>query len=139
MKPSLENLKKRLLKEKRQSERLNSAIKIFYSLPPSSEWIGPILLIDISGGGLKFKSDKKIKRDTEINLKILLTNDSQPIITKGKITWYRESSLGNKKLNYVLGVEFYKMNRDDRVKFVTYICDNILNKYLSNKNKLKIS
>ncbi|MCM8774373.1 MAG: PilZ domain-containing protein [Candidatus Omnitrophica bacterium] len=139
MKSSLENLKKHLLKEKRHSERLNSAIKIFYSLPPSLDWIGPILLIDISGGGLKFKSDRKIKRNTEINLKILLTNDSQPIITKGKITWCRGSYLENKKPNYVLGVEFYKMSRDDRIKFVTYICDNILNKYLSNKNKLKIS
>ncbi len=131
----LAEIKKLLTQDQRRSERLNLPIKIFYCLPPDSRWIGPIAIDDIGGHGLKFKIPERLTKNTELNLKISLPDDSNPIIVKGLVMWSKKTP--EKQNIYEIGIKFRKMNYQDRQKYVKYICSNILLKYLDNTGKIK--
>lgn len=128
----IEKIKTLLLKDKRKTERLFLPIKVFYSEPGESKWRGPIPIEDIGGGGLKLKDKKRIKRNTELNLKINLPDESKPILLKGEVVWCKR---GTPKNAYSMGVKFHKMNCEDRKKYVSYICKKILFEYLSNEGE----
>ncbi|OPX30414.1 MAG: hypothetical protein B1H08_01795 [Candidatus Omnitrophica bacterium 4484_171] len=120
----LDKIKSLVSQDKRKSDRLNLSLRIFYKLPSSSEWTGPLLVENIGGDGLKLNSKIKLKKDTEINLKIELPHEPQPITVKGKIVWCREKSPNLS--GYSIGIEFSKMHPRDRRKFIKYIGKNIL-------------
>jgi len=122
-------IKSLISQDKRKSDRLNLSLKIFYKLSSSSKWIGPLLVENIGGDGLKLSSRIKLEKDTGINLKIELPRDPQPITVKGKVVWCEEKSL--KHPDYSIGIEFSKMRSRDRKKFVKYIGKNILIEYLN--------
>jgi len=127
----LDKIKSLISQDKRKSDRLNLPLKIFYKLPSSSEWIGPLTIENIGGDGLRFRSRTKLNKNTEITLEIELPHEPKPIPVKGKIVWCEEISL--KRLNYHIGVEFSKMRYQDRRRFVKYIGRNIITEYLNEK------
>ena len=133
----LNRIKKIISKDKRKGERLHPKITAYYSRPEENKWLGPVILRDISGGGLKFNSSRRIKKDTELNLKIELPGDPKPILVKGRISWSKKASKpGASKIAYHTGLQFCKMDYKSRQKFVTFICTNILSGYLNKKIKI---
>jgi hypothetical protein len=118
--------------ENRKSERLTLRLPIFYTLDPNTPWIGPIVLDDIGGGGLKFESNKPIPKDTSLQLKIDLPDGNSPILFKGVVTWGRQSSPSH----WDIGIKFHKMKHRDRQRYLTYNCENILNQFLTNEGKV---
>ena len=47
---------------------------------------------DISGGGLQFKNDTPLKKDTRLGIKIDLLDGSEPILSEAIVVWCTESS-----------------------------------------------
>lgn len=122
----INDVRKFLSEDKRKSERLALPLLILYNFPPQEEWLGPLLVDDISGHGLKFTADSAIEKDSLFNLKILLPDDTmRPIAFEAQV--YR--CVKNKQ-KYSIGVKFHKMNYVDRRRYVKYIGEKILLKHL---------
>ena len=139
MSEKLDLIKKILARCKRKDERLTLPLIMSHCLPPSSKWSPPVMIDNISGGGLKFHSAKRLKSGAKFNAKIDLPNKLQPISINGKIIWCEKinSKKDPKKPLYNIGVEFLKINNQDRHKFVSYLCEEILFQYLTNEGKMK--
>lgn len=115
-----------LSEDKRKSERLALPVKILYSFPPLEEWLGPLLVDDISGHGLKFTADSPIEKDSVFKLKILFPDEAmRPIVVEAQVYWCVENRQG-----YSIGVKFYQMNHTDHRRYVEYIGEKILLKHL---------
>ena len=121
-----ENLKKALFQDKRRAERLSLALKIFYRLENRSAWGSPIDLVDISGGGLKFKGNERLRRHTLLSLKISLPYQKEAIFLEAEVMWCRKLPSKARKEFFSVGVMFHKMYYNDRKRLVTYLCDEIL-------------
>ncbi|MCM8781003.1 MAG: PilZ domain-containing protein [Candidatus Omnitrophica bacterium] len=122
-----------LSKEKRRSDRLGLPIKISYCLPKENKWEGPLYVINASGGGIRFITNKNIEENTELDIKIIIPKESRnPISLKGTVVWCRKKYPNSK--DYYVGVKFHKMQDDDRRRYVVYLCENILLHNLKNQN-----
>jgi len=132
-------IKEVLARCKRKNERLALPLIMTYTIPPSRKASMPIMIDNISGGGLKFHSVKSIKINTKISVSVDLPNKLQPITIKGRVIWCEkvDGKKPSQKSLYDIGVEFLKMNHADRQKFVSYLCEEILFQYLTNEGKVK--
>ncbi len=143
MKSGLIKIKELLLRDKRKTERLILGGKLWYSLSSFQEWIGPFHIGDVSGGGIRFKSEKSFKKNTEINVKISFSDGSEPLNVSVKVIWCRKvdsgKSLTAKRLpiDYKIGIKFFKMPGDDRRRFISYYSEKILSKYLDNEGNIE--
>jgi c-di-GMP-binding flagellar brake protein YcgR len=125
----IEEIARLLSQDKRESERLGLAVSVYYRSPGESNWQGPFTAVNIGGNGISFILAKEIAKHTELDLKIVLPQDPQrPIEVRGEVIWANPVDG-----RYRLGIRFFKMQEDDRRRFVSYICDNILVTYLKDK------
>ena len=124
---------------KRKNERLAIPLIMSYKIAKAKNWSNPIMIDNISGGGLKFHTPKRIKQYSKIELKIDIPNKLQPITVKGNVIWCTKilNKKQPKKSKYEIGVEFLKMQNRDRQEFVSYLCEEILFQYLTNEGKVK--
>ncbi len=60
---------------------------------------------DISRGGIRFLTQKWVKPDTEISLKISVPGERIPFVMKGVVKWALPSE--GKSYKFQLGVQFY--------------------------------
>ncbi|MBI2251685.1 MAG: PilZ domain-containing protein, partial [Armatimonadetes bacterium] len=67
---------------------------------------------ELSIKGMRITCDKKFPENTEIELKILLEFDEEPIKLKAKVAWQKKVFLGN----YIIGLEFIKISKEDILK-----------------------
>jgi c-di-GMP-binding flagellar brake protein YcgR len=119
--------------DKRKGERLYLPLNVFYSLSEDSRPVGPVVLDNISGGGLKFVSAYALKKNSELYLTINLLDGHKPIKCKATVSWSQHSYSNNM---YYIGVKFSNMAKSDRQRYVSYICEKILTKYLDEKGNL---
>jgi len=134
-----------IAEDKRKAERLSLPIKFSFALHElpldvsSPEWIQPFRVDDVGGNGLRFISINKIERNTSISLKIILPDNSKPIIFTGESVWCQAISDANCSTKiYAIGVKFHKMNHEDRKRFVGYISDQILLQYVDSEGRVRI-
>ncbi|VAX35408.1 hypothetical protein MNBD_UNCLBAC01-832 [hydrothermal vent metagenome] len=144
MKIDLINLKETLSSDKRKSDRMQLPVKLSYALGDSleilpKEWIDPLEVIDIGGEGAKFLSEKSIKKDTSLILKINLPNYDKPIILTSEIIWSKKENIETSTDSaFSVGIKFNKMHYKDRKKFVSYLSDSILGLHLDDDGNLTI-
>ena len=123
----IEGIRKLIADDQRSSERLKLPVKIFYS--PATwypVWTGPVTVDDIGGDGLKFTTGTKLDKDSKLKLKIVFPGPgAEPIVVTGHIVWSKDEGT-----RHSAGVKFYRMNALDRRRYVEYICDRILLKFL---------
>jgi len=62
-------------------------------------------LLDLSRGGLKFSSQKRIKPGTKLYLQLSIPGERSPLILLGQVRWSARSKGGN--YPYEAGVQFY--------------------------------
>ena len=134
------SIRERISNDKRKCERLDLDIRIMYSLAQERNaadlWEGPFEIDNICGDGLSLGCNKQLERNTELHIKIHLCEESDPIHCYGKIVWCRERSSSNcvtdlvSEPNYALGVQFDEVHEADKKRFVSYISDQILYKYM---------
>lgn len=125
MKKKIEEIARLINRDKRQADRLELAVTVYYRFPGQADWQGPHTAANIGGNGLSFSLAKEIDKHAELDLKIVLPQEPQrPIEVKGEVIWVNPSDG-----RYRLGIRFFKMQEDDRRRFVSYICDSILVTY----------
>lgn len=62
-------------------------------------------VIDISRGGLRFLSQKKLKLNQELTLSISVPGERAPLLMKGKVRW--SSPNPGKSYRYQIGIQFH--------------------------------
>jgi len=127
----MKKLKDLLSSDTRITDRIYFPLPLFYKTSSDAAWKLPLAVHDISGGGLNFHSPEKIPKGTILALKIELPDKGTPIEFKSEVIWCNASP---PRHDYHMGVRFYKMDDEDRRRYVTFICENILKKHL-NKEK----
>ncbi len=122
-------------KDRRRTERLSLDVNILYRIPPSSQWFTPLKLEDIGGDGLKLRVNKRIKKGEELELRLEIPQE-EFIYVKGEVIWNKRVEVSPKKFEYIIGIRFYKMRYLERKKFVSYLAEKILDKYLTQEGKI---
>jgi hypothetical protein len=124
----IDGIRKLITDERRTSERLVLPVKIFYSSALwYPVWTGPITVDDVGGNGLKFTSPEKIDRQAKLKIKIIFPGKPvEPIVTVGDVVWTKAAGHDRAQV----GIRFHKMSVADRRRYVEFICDNILLKFL---------
>lgn len=110
------------VEEKRRYLRLNVPIEIEYILPGSDK-IYKAVTKDISAIGLRFATQSELPKDTALELKLKLPNIPNPIHANGRIAWLKK--LDSKEEPFSIGVEFIKIEEDNKNTFLKYLCDLI--------------
>jgi len=128
--------KAKFFTDRRKADRLSLGINVLYRIPPSSQWLSPLKLEDIGGNGLKLRVEKRIKKGEELELKLEIL-PQEFICVKGEVVWNKRVKVSSKKLAYKVGIRFYKMKYSERKKFVSYLAEKILDKYLTEKGEIK--
>ena len=141
MTTNIDTIKMLLSKDKRKTERLLLSLDIYYS-SENTDWIGPVAVTNISGGGLQFTNDQRIKNQTKLNFKIHLPNEAKPIKVTGEVSWCKNITSKNDKNKtdqqlYTISVKFQKIAAGDKQRFINFICENILMGYLDTQGNLK--
>jgi len=124
----IDGIRKLIAEDKRSSERLKIPANVFYaSALWYPVWTGPITVDDIGGDGLRFTIAEKLEKSSRLKLKIIFPGRAiDPIVVPARIVWTKTTQ----DERCQIGVQFYKMNPQDRSRYVAYICDRILLKYL---------
>lgn len=129
MEKKIEEIVRLLSQDKRKSERLELAVTVYYRFPGETDWQGPTTAVNIGGYGLSIILGKEIAKLAKLDLKIVLPQGPQrPIEVEGEVVWVNPA-----EGRYRLGIRFFKMKEDERRRFVSYICDNILVTYSKDK------
>ncbi|MDR4496421.1 MAG: PilZ domain-containing protein [Candidatus Scalindua sp.] len=136
-----DKIKDFISKDSRRCERISIPVNLFYSSISDTEWIGPQFVEDVGGDGLRFRSNTEIAENTELRLKMNLTSDDTPIIFMGKVARC-ENNIKTENLpsqnnegDYSIGVKFYKMDQEDRQRYVNFICGKIVSSYFNDEDE----
>jgi len=136
-----DEIKDFISKDSRRCERISIPVILFYSYISGTEWIGPQPVEDVSGDGLRFRSKTEIAENTQLRLKINLTKNHDPIIFMGKVARCEDNvttanlPTQNNEGDYSIGVKFYKMDYEDRQRYVNFICGKIISSYFNNEDE----
>ena len=77
---------------------------------------------DISGGGICFKTQKLIKKDSMIYLKLSLPDSNrEEISAKGIVQWQRAIVISNGKKYYETGLKFAQIEKGARQRIVEFV------------------
>ncbi|MEA3329075.1 MAG: PilZ domain-containing protein [Candidatus Omnitrophota bacterium] len=111
------------MEERRKFVRLDASIKISYRVLKKSELPSRVLSRDISGGGIKFPVEEKLKKGAGLDLEIEIPDGQEPIKALGQVVWIKKSTFRRSKgMNYFeIGVKFVEIkpfNRNRISKFV---------------------
>jgi hypothetical protein len=123
-----EGITKLLGHDKRKADRVIIPLGLFFFLPQDQSWTGPLQINDIGGHGLKFAYDRELEAGTELNLKITFPEPSERAVNaKAKVAWCK---LKNPTTHFI-GVEITSMPKEDRKRYVQYICEKIILTHLT--------
>ncbi len=112
----------RLPDEKRRYIRLEMPIKIIYNAKNDNQ-MKESFSKDISAEGLRFIASSPINPGAEIELKISLPDATNPVHIQGKTVWCSKTNQGDEI--YEVGVEFVKIEEDNKNTFLKFLCDTM--------------
>ncbi|MCM8823837.1 MAG: PilZ domain-containing protein [Candidatus Omnitrophica bacterium] len=111
---------KYLEQEKWKYPRVNASLNVDYTLRGDEVREGKAVTENISTRGVCLLVYERIEIGKELDLKIYLPDEKNPLETKGKIVWQAKAPL-NINSNR-LGIEFVEINDRDRERIVRYLC-----------------
>ena len=109
--------------EKRKYLRLNNPVELEYILPDSNT-VHTRVTKDISATGLRFETTEKIEENSTLELKLKLPNLQNPVHVYGRVAWLKRVTLED-NAPFDVGVEFLKIEEDNKNTFLKYLCDLI--------------
>lgn len=111
------------MQEKRKFVRLDTRVKVEYHIIELSETELKSFTKNLSQGGICLFLDSLVRKDTLLELKLFLPEQTEPIQTTGKIVWIDSFKLGNKDAQeqYEAGIEFINISDEDRKKIAKYV------------------
>ncbi len=124
--------------ERRKCDRLEIPLGLTCYVGVDKEKPVEVVLVDIGGGGLRIRSDRKLKVHTELSLKIKLPHQPKPVSATGETFWCKEGTDRGKAKKYEVGIKFVKMSKTDWERFVQYICDELLDVFINSKGEIEI-
>ncbi len=101
---------------RRKYARLDTSFIVEYKKKNSDKWKEAIGL-NVSLGGVCFCLSEKLKKNEEIDLKLVFAaEDEKNIDTSGKVMW-RTDSNWSKELTHMIGAEFKEISKINRSQF----------------------
>ncbi|MBU1148030.1 MAG: PilZ domain-containing protein [Candidatus Omnitrophica bacterium] len=119
------------MREKRRFIRFNIALKVLYVIrkEPREEKTG--ITKDVSAGGLELLTKEKMMPGSKMEITIYIPEALNPVHLNGTIVWSKETN-GDEKSSYSTGVEFGKIEEDNKSTFLRFLC-NLMYKRLGKK------
>ncbi|NQV04428.1 MAG: PilZ domain-containing protein [Candidatus Omnitrophica bacterium] len=110
------------MREKRRFIRFDIALKVNYTVQkdPKTEKTG--MTKDISAGGMQFLTEEKIDAGNKLDLKMFIPEALNPAHMNGIALWSKETTT-SKGPSYCTGVEFGKIEEDNKTTFLRFLCD----------------
>ena len=111
--------------EQRKLIRADTVVKVIYKTIGKSQLEGLTFSRNVSTTGICIIVDKKLSKDTEIELQVYLSHKEPPIIAKGKIVWQVKCLYipTSKKQYYSVGVLFTDMSTDHAIAASDFVKD----------------
>lgn len=128
-------IKELISRDRRKTQRLLLSLEAIYRISGASKWEKSISLNDLGGQGLSFISNQHLKKNTDLEIKIQVPNESQPILLQGRVARCKKEIKNNSSL-YTIGVQFCPMSKKNEEKFITFFSDNILSEFLNSKGEI---
>ena len=79
---------------------------------------------DLSCEGLRFTSDEDLKKGSGLELNLDIPNASNPVHIDAKVVWTKRLSTEDGS-PFDVGIEFTKIEEDNKNTFLKYLCDLI--------------
>jgi len=110
------------MREKRRFIRFDVSLKVNYVIQkePKAEKTGTTK--NVSAGGIQLLTKEKLNTGNKLDLKIFTPEALNPVHMKGIIMWSNEISSG-KNMSYANGIEFGKIEEDNKNTFLRFLCD----------------
>jgi len=113
----------RSVEEKRKYLRLNSALEIEYIIPQTNK-VYNATTKDISASGLKFEAPEKLSDGIILEIKLKIPRAQNAIHANGRVAWSNKTD-GENDSGFDVGIEFMKIDEDNKNTFLKYLCDLI--------------
>lgn len=121
------------LAERRKYIRLWAPITLSYILPEVDK-IYKTVAKNISADGLRFETrDRNIKENDNIEIKLDIPGVDNPVHATVRVIWKRKISLAD-NAPFDVGVEFLKIEEDNKNTFLKFLCDLLYNLPKENKD-----
>ncbi|MFH1452957.1 MAG: PilZ domain-containing protein [Armatimonadota bacterium] len=117
---------------KRKSYRLNKVLAIEMTIGEEKKKFYA-LTQNLSGKGMRIMHDDPIPKDTNIDLRILLSFDDPPVNIKTRIAWTKKTQFDN----YLIGMEFSEISEEDTKKIRAFVDKNFINDEKEKEEKQK--
>ena len=88
---------------KRKYPRFNKDCEVRYKVLELDEMAHEGITVNISGGGICFKSEEELPLETVVAVEITLPGAKSPVVAMGKVVWRKTESDGS----WLNGVEFW--------------------------------
>lgn len=111
--------------ERRKFIRLEVPVELKYIIEGDSAR-KEVTTKDLSCDGLRFISEQDIGEGAILELNLDIPNAVNPVHANGKVAWTRRLSTEDGS-PYEVGVEFIKIEEDNKNTFLKYLCDLIYN------------
>jgi len=110
------------MREKRRFIRFNIALKVAYIVQkdPKIERTGTTK--DVSAQGIQLLAGERLLPGDTLDLKIFIPGALNPAHIKSVVLWSSESEPG-KSHAYTAGIDFKKIEEDNKNTFLKFLCD----------------
>jgi Tfp pilus assembly protein PilZ len=112
----------KVIEEKRKYLRLNNALELEYTTANSDKKYSASTK-DISAVGLRVSTPQKLEEGAIIEITLKLPNSQNAVHASGRIAWSKKITAEDKL--YDCGIEFTKIEEDNKNTFLKYMCDLI--------------
>jgi c-di-GMP-binding flagellar brake protein YcgR len=115
------------MREKRKLIRFEIPIKATYIIQKEPKLEKTGMTKDISAGGMQLLTSEALPVNGKIDIKLFLPEALNPVHFKGIVAWSKEIGI-KKTLSYSAGVEFDKIEEDNKSTFLKFLCELLYEK-----------
>lgn len=120
-------------KDRRRCQRFNTTLDVKYKLLKSSRSNPTTSSKNISESGIGILTYEIIPKGSLMEMEIAIPNHKEPLRIKGKAAWCEggegeEQFDKDRKRVFLIGVEFFETDKDQRSKLVDYINTHLVSK-----------
>jgi len=111
------------MREKRRFIRFDIALKVAYIVQrdPKTEKLGTTK--DVSAQGMQLLTGDKLETGDKVDLKIFVPEALNPAHIKGIVVWSKEPGTLPESRSHNAGIDFLKIEEDNKNTFLKFLCD----------------
>jgi c-di-GMP-binding flagellar brake protein YcgR len=115
------------MREKRRFIRFKIALKVSYICQKDPRVEKAAVTKDVSASGMQLLTEERLESGEKLDLKIFIPKALNPVHIKGIVVWSKELDPG-KSLYYNAGIDFGKIEEDNKNTFLKFLCDLLYEK-----------